>query len=310
MSWNEDTRSDLVSIGTHRLFLSASGPTRETIDGHLQPAVIIEAGLASSHCEWVAVQRLLAESVRVYSYDRAGYGLSEESPDPVSVTNRVRELTLLLKTAEIAPPYILVGHSYGGVLIREFLRQHGPQDVAGMVIVDSSRERTPLPPGVGTLVGDGEASYMAIVGLDASHVLTAEEYQAVKDEEERNAPTANAEDQLSEAGRREVNEALPIGMQALEDSPLSVIFGNESVDFRKIYDFSVAHGTGTEEARQRLAVRLEDMEQLDEQGQRDHLSLSSRSRFVYAEGKARTHNIQLVAPELIRDEVLWVNSLV
>lgn len=63
---------------------------------------------------------------------------------------------------------------------------------------------------------------------------------------------------------------------------------------------------GTVEARDALAQRLLDMEDIDEMGQREHLSLSSRSRFVFAEGVARTHNMHFVMPELIVDEVRWV----
>ncbi|KAF8849135.1 hypothetical protein BDZ45DRAFT_697803 [Acephala macrosclerotiorum] len=61
-----------------------------------------------------------------------------------------------------------------------------------------------------------------------------------------------------------------------------------------------------EEAREALRKRLEDMVEVDKKGQRAHLSLSSQSRFVYAEGHARTHNLQLVYPQLIAGEVRWV----
>jgi hypothetical protein len=96
------------------------------------------------------------------------------------------------------------------------------------------------------------------------------------------------------------------GKQLLADGRLSVIFGNESVDMQKVYDWGVKHGNGTEEAREALRKRLEDMGEIDEEGQREHLRLSSQSRFIYASGVARTHNVHYVQPELIADEVKWV----
>ncbi|KAJ5261413.1 hypothetical protein N7478_012008 [Penicillium angulare] len=307
VSWTIGTRHGTLSIGAHRLYLSASGPTRQSTNGILQPAVIIEAGLCSGEREWIAVERLIAEKARVYAYDRAGYGRSDPSPDPLTAENRIMELTHLLENANVEPPYVLVGHSYGGVLVREFLRQHGKEKVAGMVIVDSSRVRTPLPSDWPSLVGDSE--YPAIVGLDKNHVLSTEEYEAVKEDGHRNLPTAQLEESFMVASTEKVNDAIPEGPRALGDNRLSVIFGNESIDFQKLYDFGIAHGFGTKQAQDNLARRLEDMEKVDEQGQRAHLQMSSQSRFVYARGDARTHNLQYVAPEVIRDEVFWVLGL-
>jgi pimeloyl-ACP methyl ester carboxylesterase len=302
--WISGTHAGHVSIGDHRLYLSAAGPERRAVNAALQPAVIIEAGLGSGHSEWVAVQRLIAERARVYSYDRAGYGLSERSPLEPTAENRIRELSRLLETAGIDPPYVLVGHSYGGVLVREFLRVHGKDKVVGMVIVDSARTRTPIPEDAPSLIG--ESSYHSIVGLDDNYAVSPEEYDTIKRDEVNNSPTAEIENMLLSGSIDRVNTAMPVDYQALGNGRLSVIFANESTDFRKIYEFAVAHGYGTEDARRRLAECLEDMEQVDERGQRVHLSLSSRSRFVYAEGKARTHNLQYVAPELIAEEVFWV----
>jgi hypothetical protein len=82
---------------------------------------------------------------------------------------------------------------------------------------------------------------------------------------------------------RPINERVK-GKQLFGDGRLSMIFRDESVDFGKAYEFGFKHGNGTEEAREALRVRLEDMTEIDEKGQREHLSLSSRSQFVVAEG--------------------------
>lgn len=306
-SWNSGVHSGPVCLGAHSLFLTAAGPERQVLNGCLQPVVIIEAGLGSSHVEWVTVARMIAERARVYSYDRAGYGLSQPSPtQEYTAQNRIQELSKLLEIAGIEPPYVLVGHSYGGVLVREFVRQHREQ-VAGMVIVDSPRSRTPLPYDWFTLVGN--STYHAIVGLDDNYAMSVEEYETIKRDEKRNLPTAKIEESYIARSEDEVNEALPEDCQALGDARLSVVFASESVDFTKVYNYGVEHGFGTEEARQRLAVWLKTMEQVEEPVQRANLGLSRHSRFVHAEGKARTHNLQYVAPELIRNEVFWVLGL-
>jgi hypothetical protein len=85
-----------------------------------------------------------------------------------------------------------------------------------------------------------------------------------------------------------------------------VVFCDESVDFEKVYEHGVANGNGSPEAREALRTKLEDMSEIDEKGQRAHLKMSSRSRFVQTEGNARTHNVHLVKPEIVAQEVKWV----
>lgn len=99
------------------------------------PAVILEAGIAASSLSWSSVQPLVAEFTRVASYDRAGLGWSEPCCEPRSLDRFTRELSALLAQAQIPPPYVLVGHSFGGLLIRAFACQY-PGQVAGMVFVD------------------------------------------------------------------------------------------------------------------------------------------------------------------------------
>jgi Predicted hydrolases or acyltransferases (alpha/beta hydrolase superfamily) len=120
-------------------FLTATGPKREALsNGRLQPAIIIEAGLDSSNSEWVAVIQMIASRARAYAYDRAGYGLSQRSPTlEYSAQTRIHELSRLLQVTGIGPPYILVGHSYGGILVKEFLLQHHEKvaEICGLSLV-------------------------------------------------------------------------------------------------------------------------------------------------------------------------------
>jgi pimeloyl-ACP methyl ester carboxylesterase len=99
------------------------------------PAVILEAGIAASSLSWSSVQPLVAGFTRVASYDRAGLGWSEPCSEPRSLDRFTRELSVLLNQADVPPPYVLVGHSFGGLLIRAFACRN-PSQVAGMVFVD------------------------------------------------------------------------------------------------------------------------------------------------------------------------------
>jgi pimeloyl-ACP methyl ester carboxylesterase len=99
------------------------------------PAVIFEAGIAGSLLGWAMVQGPVAEFTNTASYDRAGLGWSSECPRPRTVDGMNSELAAVLQQAQIPAPYILVGHSFGGLLIRAFAHAR-PGDVAGMVFVD------------------------------------------------------------------------------------------------------------------------------------------------------------------------------
>jgi pimeloyl-ACP methyl ester carboxylesterase len=117
----------LVDIGTHRLHLLESGRGG--------PTVVLEAGLMSTVLSWSELLHSLAGSFRVVSYDRAGLGWSDIGPMPRTANRIVDELHTLLQRAAIPPPYVLVGHSFGGLTMPLFAARF-PDEVAGMVLVD------------------------------------------------------------------------------------------------------------------------------------------------------------------------------
>ena len=117
----------LLDLGTHRLHLLESGRGG--------PTVVLEAGLMSTVLSWSELHPLLAGSFRVVSYDRAGLGWSDLGPMPRTADRIVEELHTLLQRAAIPPPYVLVGHSFGGLTMPLFAARF-PDEVAGMVLVD------------------------------------------------------------------------------------------------------------------------------------------------------------------------------
>ncbi|NTU55221.1 MAG: alpha/beta hydrolase [Anaerolineales bacterium] len=121
----------LYDVGGCRLHLYSTG------EGG--PTVILEAGGSSPALLWYLVQKEVAKFARVCSYDRAGFGWSDPASKPLSANDVAGDLHELLKKADIPGPYILVGHSIGGVYVRAFTHLY-PSKVVGMVLVDSSHE--------------------------------------------------------------------------------------------------------------------------------------------------------------------------
>lgn len=107
--------------------------------GRGSPTVVFDAGLADATLVWGLVQPVVAVKTRTCSYDRAGIGFSDPSGRAGDSANIVADLHRLLRAAAIKPPYVLVGHSIGGMNVRLFADLY-PEEVAGMVLVDPSHE--------------------------------------------------------------------------------------------------------------------------------------------------------------------------
>jgi pimeloyl-ACP methyl ester carboxylesterase len=118
----------LVDVGGYRLHINCIGQGR--------PTVILESGLANPSSIWGWVQPEVAHGTRVCAYDRTGVGWSDAGPEPRDGQQIARELHTLLDRANIPGPYVLVGHSVGGLYVRVYAAQY-PQDVAGMVLIDA-----------------------------------------------------------------------------------------------------------------------------------------------------------------------------
>jgi len=115
-----------VSIGTHRLHIRC--------DGNGAPPVVFDAALGGSSLSWSLVQPAVARFTRACSYDRAGFGWSDAGPLPRTAGDIADELHQLLRAA-VPPPYVLVGHSYGGLVMRLYASRHR-NDVAGLVLIE------------------------------------------------------------------------------------------------------------------------------------------------------------------------------
>jgi len=149
----------LVDVGGYRLHINCTG------EG--SPTVVIESGWGDSSASWGWVQPEVAKTTRICTYDRAGMGWSEASPQPRTAREYAKELHTLLAKANEPGPYVLVGHSMGGFTVIVYAHDY-PAEVSGLVLIDAqdlptSDVATPQPapkPG-----GTSLPSLLARIGL-------------------------------------------------------------------------------------------------------------------------------------------------
>lgn len=123
---------ELVDVGGYRLHLHCTGANTPG-----SPTVILDTLAGGSMVNWAWVQPEIAKVTRVCSYDRAGFGWSDSSPNPHNLQRAATDLHTLLTRARVTGPYVLVGHSLGGLIVRQFAAEH-PSDVAGVVMLDAA----------------------------------------------------------------------------------------------------------------------------------------------------------------------------
>jgi pimeloyl-ACP methyl ester carboxylesterase len=156
------TSGRLVDVGGHQMHLHCAGSG--------SPTVVLEpgAGGTSASMGWVAPG--VASRTRVCVYDRAGRGGSEPADGPQDGARVATDLHTLLHRAGVPGPYVLAGHSFGGLYVRIFAA-HYPDEVAGLVLIDSTASQEPaksvIPSTTGESSHDGVGRFAILASLSA-----------------------------------------------------------------------------------------------------------------------------------------------
>jgi pimeloyl-ACP methyl ester carboxylesterase len=127
----------LIDVGGHRLHLNCTGSG--------SPTVVLEPGGGASSSDFAWIAPMVARDTTVCVYDRAGRGWSDATDSPQDATHIAADLHTLLDRADVPGPYVLAGHSFGGLYVQSFAVQF-PDQVAGMVLLDSTAPKPSPPP--------------------------------------------------------------------------------------------------------------------------------------------------------------------
>ncbi len=213
----------LVDVGDHRLHINCTGSG--------SPTVVLEPGLGEPSTAMAWIAPAVAQTTRVCVYDRAGRGWSESTSAPQDGTQTATDLHTLLERAGEPGPYVLAGHSAGGIYVLNFARLY-PQQVAGVVLLDSMHPeqytRIPSWPGFYAMFRRASAVLPSLSRIGFGRVLYQSSYGDLPDmarDEERaflSTPRDNRSlrDEFSQL-RTAMNQAR--SLTSLGDRPLVVV---------------------------------------------------------------------------------------
>ena len=262
---NEPPLDEMVDIGTHSLYVHCLGTGR--------PTIVIDTGVGETYESWETVIETIGRQTRVCAYDRAGYGRSEPGPMPRDSQRAADELHLLLARSGEDGPFLLVGHSLGGLNMQVYANSY-PDEVASLVLLDP----TPLA----WMTGESFPELRDLFNQES--LAQREAVEAVKASSD---PEANGIVAFMEATSSEFEEFFGqtadevAAIDSFGELPLIVIgatepdprFGNDGPAFRQFWN----------DESQALAL------------------MSASGQFILAEGSS--HHIHLDAPQLVIDAI-------
>jgi len=263
--------------------------------------IVLDAGLGDWSPSWISIQQRLAKRTTVCAYDRAGYGFSEPASSPRTSDTIARELHDLLRAASLPAPYVLVGHSFGGLDMLAFTEMYRP-DVAGLVLVDGTPADIAIPAAVKPLMdaqlaavqkcamAPRESCFNVLWGISSqpNNGVTPRLVAAVKDQARKPAPY----------------DAVVSEMQNLTQSQRDVQTRTRSFgDLPLVVLTATSHGEDQMPAAMRASLQ-----QFEPEWRKAHMriaALSTRGRYVLVQSG---HYIQFDRPGVVIDAVNTVVS--
>ena len=289
----------LIDIGGYKLHINGTGNSSNT-----GPTVILDSCMGGSFVCWALVQPEVAKFVRVCSYDRAGLGWSDESPYQRSSKYMVEELHKLLENSGERGPYILVGHSSGGINMRLYANMY-PEQVYGVILVDASHEdqlevfkeidaRVPVEVWQTAKNWFVSTRFCVVCAhvLETCHIISpnvntmvpAGQRELIKFLE--SSPKAQKTGGAEEANFATSMQQLKDSANRLEDKPLIVITARRNWD-----EYYPQFGS----------ARMREYQQVWSDFQKDFLTKSCKSKQIFAEKSG--HFVVWDQPEVIVDAI-------
>ncbi|MEO8393631.1 MAG: alpha/beta hydrolase [Chloroflexota bacterium] len=270
--------------------------------GNGSPTVVMEAGLGDPSLVWTLVQSQVSTTTRVCVYDRAGLGWSDTSPKPRTAEVMVEELHTLLKNANVAGPYVMVGHSTGGMLVRLYAHSY-PAEVVGMVLVDARHEdqftrlSTAIQQDIKTAFAQGDQTlplFRAVAATGIGALVPA--IGALADNPELPSPARETFSALALSNPKFI-EARTAETDAIFDS-LDQVRAAHITSLGNIPLIVLYHGVTD---RPTPGMTTEENRQWWFELQTELAALSPQGKLVLAEQSG--HNIQLEQPNLVIDAI-------
>lgn len=277
--------SALVPLPTHSLWASIAGRIRLPN----APLLIFFTGGGACCAIYIKLFQLLAPHVRVLFYDRAGLDQStmpprapNAPPKDYFAQDHAKDLAKLLSITQLEPPYVLMGHSYGGIPMRCFFSLM-PDAVAGMVCVDVATElmlalNPRIPPYELEALAE-HVDYEAVTHLQEDSGMSDAEWARALAGQANCAEGTSREDNHGSADR--LAHEFQIERQALGERPLLVLRYHATKNYQVIYDEAVKGGHGTEEQRRKVREFLDRAALYHEQLERALLGMSSDAEYRY-----------------------------
>jgi pimeloyl-ACP methyl ester carboxylesterase len=263
-----DVADEMVDAGGHSLHIYCVG------EG--SPPVVIDVGFGDSYTNWRAIQEQMAQDTRVCAYERAGYGQSDPGPEPRHSQQVAGELKLLLENAGIEGPYVLVGHSLGGLNVQVFVDLY-PDLVAGVVLLD------PAP--LGFITGERFPELYQMAQQETAGLLAvAENARGATDPEEK-ARASYFQTLASEHAMMMADSADQVtAIESFGDTPLIVLASGKP---------NPAFGDSAEAFQQFWTQQSQEL-----------AAKSANGAYILAEESG--HNLHADVPDLVLDAVRQV----
>lgn len=251
--------------------------------------------------------------MRVLFYDRAGYDRStlpervssKGSSKKIYASDTARDLAALLAATHLAPPYIVIAHSYGGIIARAFLALQAQHTnvIAGFLLLDTATEMllrlfARVPP-LELVAVAHNVDWNALTDLQRQSGMSDQEYRYALEASERCVHALSLEDTHESAHQLALHRQLD--NRVLGHTPLSVLRCNTERDFWMMYHAGVELGDGTQQERSAAREFVRDFGAFHDQVARAQCRLSRNGEYKYFGEWG--HDLPIRKPEVVGEEV-------